>query len=573
MALYLGMDPSSALDSQLMWIAEEALLAPLPDGWHRATVAVNLTERERALSPRELAERPQAAYYWHESARHETQWHHPLDEFYRSLFRKERAALAAREGSDVRNTAAASAPQAHVPPPLEAEPPSVLHVMTSAAKAVMDGVGFLFGSPTAVEGGPREAVSTPLPESSPHHSPCKVPTDTPQLHSRTSREPNLSDPRPWTGTLAVHTCYRHGFALSHIAGKQSIHTTPCPDSPPLQYTSPVEGRMATLIVALTPPGLDALRACGAYLQTPLSMCLELGSVWVLKLCSRAPVPKSCALVDEEEAFQSWCSAQAASLLAGGSSHSAPGEYWGSVALVHNGSMSTTNRHPLDATYQALARTPWSQAQTSEMADPAADAEDSPGCHAMLSIAWPASVQAAPRSTLTIQHICQSPPALHTDVLDPSLLTGGTAQSGAAQDLDLGRGGGELGLQATLGEGIGVACERYAEACREALERAAEAFTARAAKRGKVPAATRLANTGFAADGVPALLLASRDSLLSLTDAELEVVQQAASGMLTLQEANCVEAEATTSALSARLQAAEEQVQSLIAAVGAPQSWF
>jgi hypothetical protein len=71
LASYLGMDVRA--DADCLWIAEEALLAPLPEGW-----AVARDEKQRA--------------YYVNKAENISQWAHPLDAVYVALFHKTRAA-------------------------------------------------------------------------------------------------------------------------------------------------------------------------------------------------------------------------------------------------------------------------------------------------------------------------------------------------------------------------------------------------------------------------------------------------------------------------------------------------
>lgn len=66
-ARYIGMDPIA--DVNLLWIAEEALCAALPEGWGEYTDAEG--------NP----------FYYHATTGVST-WEHPLDEYYRSLFMK-----------------------------------------------------------------------------------------------------------------------------------------------------------------------------------------------------------------------------------------------------------------------------------------------------------------------------------------------------------------------------------------------------------------------------------------------------------------------------------------------------
>ena len=66
-AEYLGIDP--VLESEHLWIAEEALTAPLPYGW-------------------EEYETRDGGVYFHNAAQRRTQWQHPSEEDYRELHRR-----------------------------------------------------------------------------------------------------------------------------------------------------------------------------------------------------------------------------------------------------------------------------------------------------------------------------------------------------------------------------------------------------------------------------------------------------------------------------------------------------
>jgi hypothetical protein len=78
-AVYLGMDPER--DREWLWLAEECLYAPLPSGWSEARAPNGDT------------------YFWREP-NGKAQWEHPLDDFFRQLFRRLRGEArerAARE--------------------------------------------------------------------------------------------------------------------------------------------------------------------------------------------------------------------------------------------------------------------------------------------------------------------------------------------------------------------------------------------------------------------------------------------------------------------------------------------
>jgi WW domain len=94
-------------DSRYLWIAEESMLADLPEGW------VTLCDESSNGRP----------YFWH-AENQESSWEHPRDEFYRQLFTK-------RKADDVHSGIAYTAPAAaeystystalpDTPPPLPA---------------------------------------------------------------------------------------------------------------------------------------------------------------------------------------------------------------------------------------------------------------------------------------------------------------------------------------------------------------------------------------------------------------------------------------------------------------------
>ena len=67
-AEHLGMDPVA--DEEFLWIAEEALSAPLPSEWQQG-------ESEEG-----------EVYYFHEGSG-ESRWTHPLDDHYKQKFKEE----------------------------------------------------------------------------------------------------------------------------------------------------------------------------------------------------------------------------------------------------------------------------------------------------------------------------------------------------------------------------------------------------------------------------------------------------------------------------------------------------
>eukprot|EP01048_Picozoa_sp_COSAG05_P013467 COSAG05_NODE_1438_length_4885_cov_3.395529_1_plen_459_part_00 len=76
----LGIDPSWEFD--LLWIAEEALTAPLPGAWA------------------EYLDDDSGQYYFYDEASGEVQWTSPMLEHYRAMVKKERAGVAADSDED-----------------------------------------------------------------------------------------------------------------------------------------------------------------------------------------------------------------------------------------------------------------------------------------------------------------------------------------------------------------------------------------------------------------------------------------------------------------------------------------
>lgn len=74
-AIYLGMNPDE--DKDLLWIAVDAMTAKLPEHWEELK-----------------AENGQSYFYFKRTG--QTQWDHPLDEYYRGLYAKLKKEKVAR---------------------------------------------------------------------------------------------------------------------------------------------------------------------------------------------------------------------------------------------------------------------------------------------------------------------------------------------------------------------------------------------------------------------------------------------------------------------------------------------
>jgi hypothetical protein len=80
MAKFLGMNLQT--DSQLLWIAQEALLAKLPEG-----CAPALLVRPQRLTPRRWTEQrtDDGAVFFHHRGSGRSSWEHPKDAYFRFL--------------------------------------------------------------------------------------------------------------------------------------------------------------------------------------------------------------------------------------------------------------------------------------------------------------------------------------------------------------------------------------------------------------------------------------------------------------------------------------------------------
>eukprot|EP00297_Palpitomonas_bilix_P002142 CAMPEP_0113894910 /NCGR_PEP_ID=MMETSP0780_2-20120614/17026_1 /TAXON_ID=652834 /ORGANISM="Palpitomonas bilix" /LENGTH=1146 /DNA_ID=CAMNT_0000885595 /DNA_START=199 /DNA_END=3639 /DNA_ORIENTATION=- /assembly_acc=CAM_ASM_000599 len=84
-ARYIGMDPVKDVD--LLWIAEEALTAALPDDWEEHFDA-------------------EGNVFYYNKISHVSSWDHPLDSYYKALFQKLKKAMRENKAADKVNNAA-----------------------------------------------------------------------------------------------------------------------------------------------------------------------------------------------------------------------------------------------------------------------------------------------------------------------------------------------------------------------------------------------------------------------------------------------------------------------------------
>lgn len=125
MALWLGLDPAGEADEAAMWVAEEALTAPLPQGWETATVPLPAAPLPARRGTQVGAARaaPQApgsvAYFYRvdddgQAIAGSSQWEHPLDGYYRALARRAKEELGPAVQASAATPRQAQPPQ---PPP------------------------------------------------------------------------------------------------------------------------------------------------------------------------------------------------------------------------------------------------------------------------------------------------------------------------------------------------------------------------------------------------------------------------------------------------------------------------
>lgn len=173
MALWLGLDPAGEADEAAMWVAEEALTAPLPQGWETATVPLPAAPPAARRGPHVGAGRagPQApgsvAYFYRvdddgQAIAGSSQWEHPLDGYYRALARR------AKEELGPAMQASAAAPRSAQPP----QPPRQPGTSAVARPPVLPPV--LPGAPAQAAEGSPTAPPPPMLGGGLRHSPPRA---------------------------------------------------------------------------------------------------------------------------------------------------------------------------------------------------------------------------------------------------------------------------------------------------------------------------------------------------------------------------------------------------------------
>ena len=172
MALWLGLDPAGEADQAAMWVAEEALAAPLPQGWATATVplpAAPATAR-RGAAARSGGAPPAGVEYFFRSddggrpVPGTSQWAHPLDGYYRALARRAREELGGASASAVAPAAAGTMPPAHPSRPVRfAQPAQPLIIPPADRGRGNDVPPALIEAGGEARGGPPPLASTARP--------------------------------------------------------------------------------------------------------------------------------------------------------------------------------------------------------------------------------------------------------------------------------------------------------------------------------------------------------------------------------------------------------------------------
>ena len=94
-AEYLGFAPG---DEDFLWLAREALLAPLPAGWASVAAPAGAAGGGAAGTASDSANAPPDLYYVN-AATGESTWDHPLDDAYRARYAALRREKTAREAA------------------------------------------------------------------------------------------------------------------------------------------------------------------------------------------------------------------------------------------------------------------------------------------------------------------------------------------------------------------------------------------------------------------------------------------------------------------------------------------
>ncbi len=431
MALYLGIDPKAEL--HLLWIAEEAMQAPLPDGWHVQQMRVVLPASS-SLSNSSMGNK-HTQYYWHSSDPKATQWEHPLDEFYRSLVRDSRAAFAEKGPSgavdDESDGSRSLSKSEDEQDDAEESPTSPL---TSAGIMLQGFVGNALG---LLQSFGSSQLNLLTPRSSAAVNP--VPPILAQTHvdgeSQDVQDPsntaNASDetkqsvtvqavvppssarmqeiveaieaeassdrlqaayfqglgehPRPWGINLAIQQSYKLGIAVSYSQQKYRIvhekpNTTSCAAATGADDSN---SKLCCVAAALLPPTLQDYEEAARYMGGSLYAVFVLGSAWVCKAMLFARPPQNCTILDEDDCFGEWSSRRLYQLADNNfcvSTRHPP--FPGDVTMVYAHSHKTTSSHPLDPVWKSLAEIPWVSCTISleesetESVDTASDGHDS-----------------------------------------------------------------------------------------------------------------------------------------------------------------------------------------------------
>ena len=409
MALYLGIEPSQ--EKQLLWIAEEALHAPLPQGWHMEQIGVSLKTEAKAAG---LGGKRRTQYFFHSDDPQATQWEHPLDEFYRSLVRETRCSSAASSkvrGGKLRafhsDTSSVSSSDSKLTENSDSSHETaevlsagnILHALVSTTSNLVRSMSsataiFQLVSPRSAQVQPQAGGSpTILPAAADSNSVNQAVKHAPnssmvrgadkvqstnkleEIQSALQAEYNSEDKdgalasfpvhlRPWGLALAVQASHETGIAVSYAKAKyrvasDAVWDNRLPSCPPVA-TSLENAKLCIAAAAVLPTCMADIQAASRYLGIPLAKIAAFESAWVCKALLLARSPAGCKLVDEDERLHDWAIERMRGAVASQFSPSRESPcFTGDVSLVVAHSLKTMRRHPLDAAWKSLALVPWS----------------------------------------------------------------------------------------------------------------------------------------------------------------------------------------------------------------------
>jgi len=622
MALYLGIEPDQ--EQRLLWIAEEALHAPLPEGWQVQVISLH--------DPSGTQAEGRTQFYFHSSDPKNTQWEHPLDEFYRSLVRETRGqsqTLYQLEDEELLSSDASGTSSAS---PHDKDSPSwgdgMYSLVVGSARSIFDLL-----SPRSAAVRPlnsAEVHSTSVDQSQPSttgaHLAQKSSVDRAQSAHLTPAAPHFgsnnlklqevksaldaesqttrellghghvfdSCKRPWGIALAIQESYKAGIAVSYAQEKYTLTSLSFSGSlatisKPYSFeANELNAKLCCAGAAVLPPNCGDLASAAAYLDIPLVKIAAFDSAWVCKALLFARVPFACTIIDEDSCFELWAAERMRLAL---QENFAPDRectpFQGDVSLVHAHSHKVSSRHPLDAVWRSLAVVPWCSCsvQLQDSSDSDGEASPQPAQTAYsrgqghLLLPFPLFEAA---DELSIKQLCNSANqcALGAVELRHSIdmdNAGGVAESKGSSagfsfvcDQTVHQAvpaKGTEGAAIAINVGVSDACRHFTDATWATMQ---DSATALSAKRSGMKSHSQDKHLPrFASASSRPLQLFSREALLTMTESELMICLGATVAMIDRQERHTVNLLQCTAELEAALDRESAAIGKSIAS-GAPE---